>query len=536
MESTKIFHENERTPFWAEQLEMPKFMNLKRDHETEVCIVGAGIAGLTTAYLLLQEGKKVCVLEAFEIGSGQSGKSTAHFTTAIDDRYFIIEKILGAETAKKVARSHRSALRLVQEIVRKEKIDCDLEEVDGYLITSNHLSDSLENELKAVNRAGIEDAYLIENAPLPFHSGPAIRFPKQLQLHPLKYLKGLAEAIQAKGGSIFTHTHVSEVHGGNKANVVTSEGYRVNCDSIVVATNTPINNIFAVHNKQTAFRTYVVGAKIPAGSVTKALYWDLLDSYHYIRIQKIENDLENVMLLVGGEGHRTGQDANPEQNYINLESWVRDRFTMVKEFTHRWSGQIIEPFDGLAYLGHNPMDRENVYIITGDSGNGMTHATIGAMIITDQITLRKNPWEEIYSPSRFTVKAFRDYIKENLDAVSGYSDWMKEQTEEDYDSIPAGEGAVFRRGMKMIAAYKDMNQHIELRSAVCPHLGGIVKWNSSEKSWDCPCHGSRFDCHGKLLDGPANKDLKPIKETISRFQFLKPFLKIKPKRSSEANP
>ena len=527
--------ESEHLPYWSHQVEMPKFMNLNRDFETEVCVVGGGIAGLTTAYLLIQEGKKVCVLEASDQGRGQSGRSTAQFTSAVDNRYFILEKILGLDSTKKIARSHRAAIRLVQEIVRKEKIECDLDVVDGYLITANHLGEALENELRAANRAGIEDAVLVENAPLPFHSGPAIRFPKQLQLHPLKYLKGLAEAIQTKGGAIFTHSHVSEIRGGSDATVITSDGYRVNCKSIVVATHVPINNLFAIHNKQTAFRTYVIGAKVPVGSISKSLFWDMMDPYHYIRTQKLENDPDHVLLLVGGEGHRTGLDENPEENYIHLESWIRDHFPMAKDFNYRWSGQILEPFDGMAYLGHNPLDRKNVYVITGDSGDGMTHTTIGGMIISDQILNRKNPWEEVYSPSRFSVKAIREYLKENLETVSNYSDWMKEQQEEDYDSIPAGQGSVFRRGMKMVAAYKDDNHQVHLRSATCPHLGGVVQWNKSEKSWDCPCHGSRFDAKGKLLEGPANEDLKPIKESF-QFRFLKPFLRIKPTKSKEANP
>jgi glycine/D-amino acid oxidase-like deaminating enzyme/nitrite reductase/ring-hydroxylating ferredoxin subunit len=511
MNQAILSHEGESKSPWMNDFEMHRFMPLHRDIDTEVCIIGGGIAGLTTAYLLIKEGKKVCVLEDHEIGSGQSGKSTAHFTVALDTPYLELEKIHGTDGIKLIAQSHQAAIQVVKEIVFKESFSCDLEMLDGNLFTTGKLMNGIEKELQAMHRAGIDGAYLEEKSPLPFHAGPSLRIPNQVQLHPLKYLKGLAEVIQRRGGKIFTHTHAKQIHGGGKAHVITTDGYKIECKSIVVATNTPINNWFSIHNKQTANRTYAVSALIPSGSVSKALYWDTLEKNHYIRIQTVDQDHD--LLIIGGEGHRTGQDDEPIQNYIKLETWARDHFPFIQSFLQRWSGQVFESIDGIGHLGQNPLDQKNVFIISGDNGNGMTNGTIGAMIITDEIMTRTNPWSDLYNPSRFKLKTIREFIKENLKTASQYADWIKEKDFEELEDIPQCQGTVIRKGMKMIAAYKDENGNIDLHSAICPHLGGIVQWNSSEKSWDCPCHGSRFDAHGAVIEGPANRNLKSIRKS-----------------------
>lgn len=530
MTQVNIPHEGESNPIWAKDFEMIHFMPLHRDVDADVCIIGGGIAGLTTAYLLMKEGKKICLLEDQEIGSGQSGRSSAHFTVALDRSYHELEKIHGSLGIKTIAQSHMAAIQMVKDIVYQESLQCELESVDGLLFSTGKIKDGIEQELQAIHRAGIENAHLETTSLLPFHTDALIRLPNQLQLNPLKYLKGLAEIIQRKGGRIFTHTHAKEIHGGTKARVITGDGYKVSCKAIVIATNTPVNNWISVHHKQSAHRTYMISALIPTGSVPRGLYWDTLESNHYIRIQS--HDQNNDLILIGGEGHRTGQEVDPESNYARLEKWSKEHFPQIQTFQNRWSGQVFESIDGLAYLGHNPFDQNNVYIITGDSGSGMTHATIGAMIITDHLMGRINPWADLYSPSRLKLASIRDLVRENIRTVSQYSDWIKEKKIEELEDIPLGQGAVIRKGIRRIAAYKDENGNVDLHSAVCPHLGGIVNWNAAEKSWDCPCHGSRFDCHGKVMEGPANRNLRPIrKSTILPSPYLK-----KPTTPAEKSP
>ncbi len=506
-------HPGESISVWHHTQSMPKFAKLSENISADVCVVGGGIAGLTTAYLLMKEGKSVCLLEDFELGSGQTGRTTAHLVTALDDRYFELEKLHGQKGASLAGESHKAAIKKLVQIVSEEKIDCELERVNGYLFALGDKRPRLiDREFAAARRCGVE-VELLEKMPLvPFATGPCLRFAEQVVIHPLKYLDGLARCIHQGGGKIFTNTHVSHVKGGEKAYVETKDGFTVNCNSIVVATNTPINDLFAIHTKQAPYRTYVVAFKIPSGSVPKALYWDTLDPYHYIRVESGSRDESSPhdILIVGGEDHKTGQHDNPESRYERLEMWTRKRFPMVSEVLYRWSGQVMEPMDGLAFLGHNPMDRNNVYIITGDSGNGMTHSTIGAMLITDQIMERRNSWEELYNPSRVSFRAAPEFMRENGNVAAQYADWFTPKPKPDFARIKPKEGVVFREGLKMIAAYKDENGEIEYLSAACPHLGGVVQWNKAEKSWDCPCHGSRFDAHGKVIEGPASTDLKPL--------------------------
>jgi glycine/D-amino acid oxidase-like deaminating enzyme/nitrite reductase/ring-hydroxylating ferredoxin subunit len=511
--SSPITVRGESMSLWLDTVQVPKFHPLEETIKADVCIVGGGIAGLTTAYLLMKEGKSVCVLEDFEIGSGQTGRTTAHFSTALGHRYYELEKFHGEKGAFKIAESHCAAIKKVQHIVEREKIDCDFEFVDGYLFSElEENEDDLYEEIKAAHRAGLIKIGFVERAPIDsFYTGLALKFPKQLQLHPLKYLNGLVEKLTEGGVQIFTRTHVSEVKGGDDAFVKTTTGHVVNAKSIVVATNSPINDIFAIHTKQAPYRSYVVGFTIPKDSVPKGMFWDTEDPYHYVRVHSGD---ESDVLIVGGEDHKTGQNKNPEECYERLEKWTRERFKMATEIVYKWSGQVMESMDGIGFLGHNPMDKNNVYVITSDCGNGMTHSTIGAMIITDQIMQRKNDWEELYNPSRIIFRATGNFIKENINVAAQYGNWFTSKEFNEIENIPNGEGAVVRSGLTQIAAFKSLDGRVELKSAVCPHLGCVVAWNSAEKSWDCPCHGSRFSCHGQVLEGPAVKDLAAIEDPV----------------------
>lgn len=498
------------TSLWHQTVTMPHFSTMTEDITVDVCVVGGGIAGLTTAYLLMKEGKKVAILENGELCSGQTGRTTAHFSTALDDRYFNLEKYHEIEGARLAAESHAQAIDLVIDISEQEQIDCDLEIIDGYLFAADdERTNVLRTELKACHRAGLDDVELLERSPLDsFYSGPCLRFPKQMKLHPLKYLKALTQVLVKAGVQIYTHTHVISAQGGEKTEVKSKSGFTVSCNSIVMATNTPINDRVVIHTKQSAYRSYVLGFIIPKGSIKNALYWDTLDPYHYMRIDAVSETVE--MLVVGGADHKTGQTDNAEAHFKTLETWVRNRFPMAQHIVHQWSGQVMEPVDGLAYLGRNPMDEDNVYIITGDSGNGMTHCTIGAMLITDLILGCQNPWSELYSPNRISLRTAPEFIKENANVMAQYSEWLEAKAMPDFDHLEVEEGVVLRHGLKIVAAYKNEVGEIKFISAACPHLGGVVHWNNVEKSWDCPCHGSRFNAYGKVIEGPALTDLEKI--------------------------
>jgi glycine/D-amino acid oxidase-like deaminating enzyme/nitrite reductase/ring-hydroxylating ferredoxin subunit len=488
---------------------------IREDTKADVCVIGAGIAGLTTAYMLAREGKAVVVLDAGPVGGGETGRTTAHLSNALDDRYYEIQRLHGPDGARLAAESHTNAISRIEEIVNDEKIDCGFERLDGYLFTApEDKVDVLDRELEAAHAAGLVDVTRIEGAPLPFNTGPCLRFPRQGQFHPLDYLTALAAAVERDGGKIFTFTQAQKIGGGYPAEIETTNGPVVHADAVVVATNTPVNNVVAIHTKQAAYRTYAIAAQVPKGSVTKALYWDTGDPYHYMRVKSggPEGESPYDLLIVGGEDHKTGQADDTLERYANLERWMRAQFPMTTDVEFRWSGQIMETVDGLAFIGRNPLDKENVYVVTGDSGMGMTHSTIAGMLLTDLIMGRENDWAELYAPSRVPLVAASRFAQENLNVVAQYGDWLTPGAVDNVEEIAPESGGIVRRGLTKIAVYRDEDGAIHERSAVCPHLGCLVDWNTAEKTWDCPCHGSRFDCHGRVINGPAISDLMEVEQ------------------------
>ena len=499
---------------WMRTAEMPDLSHLPDDAVADVCIVGAGIAGLTTAYLAGKAGKAVVVLDGGGIGNRETARTTAHLSNAIDDGYAEIERVHGEDSARLAAESHTEAIRTIERIVRNERIDCGFERVDGYLFCPPDGSlETLDEELEAAHRAGLTDVTRGDRAPFTgFETTRCLRFPQQAQFHPLQYLAGLVRAIQSQGGRLYTDTRVTSIAGGDNApaRIETASGRIVTADWVVVATNTPINDIVTMHTKVAPYRTYAIGARVPRDSVVKALYWDTEDPYHYVRVHPYDADSD--VLIVGGEDHKTGQADDVEARYQRLADWARVRFPAIRQVAFRWSGQVMESIDGLAFIGRNPGDKPNVLIVTGDSGMGLTHGTIAGLVLTDTMMGRKNRWAELYDPARVRVRAAREFAQENLNVAAQYTDWIAGSEPESADRIPPGSGGVIRRGLSKLAVYRDESGALHARSAVCPHLGCLVRWNPGEHSWDCPCHGSRFDPYGKVLGGPAPSDLEETQQ------------------------
>ena len=402
---------------WFGNLEgSTKFEKLNDDITADVAIVGAGISGMTTGYLLSKAGKKVAILDDGSIASGETGRTTAHITNALDDRYYSLEKLHGLSGAKLAAESHSAAINLIYTIIKSEGIDCAFERLDGYLfLDATDNSESLDKELLAVHNAGLSDVKLLEKSPLRHSNmGSCLCFPNQGQFQPLSYISALARVITSKYHSnIYTQTHADVIKfEGENGLIKTSDGFEITALNIVLATNAPIvDKVSKIYDKQQAYRTYVIAANIPKAAIPKALYWDTgnqkskesIKPYHYVRTQKKENDDKYDLLIVGGEDHKTGtikDEKEINRRFERLENWMRNRFPVKGPLVYRWSGQVMEPADGLAFIGRNPGPDKNVYIATGDSGNGITHGTLAGIILSDLILGKNNPWAELYSPDR----------------------------------------------------------------------------------------------------------------------------------------
>jgi glycine/D-amino acid oxidase-like deaminating enzyme/nitrite reductase/ring-hydroxylating ferredoxin subunit len=484
---------------------------LEEHTEADVVVVGGGIAGLSVAYELSLNHRKVVVLEAGTIGGGMTGRTTAHLSNALDDGWSELMKLRGPEDAHRAADSHTRAIQRIEEIIRHEGIDCEFERVDGYLfLAQGDDPQILDRELEAARRLGILGVEKVARAPLPGNqSRPALRFPRQGRFHPLKYLAGLTRTILREGGRLYSGSHVAKFHGGKDAYVETDAGWRVRARAIVVATNSPTNDRVVTHTKQAPYRTFAVAAQVTKGSVVDALYWDTQDPYHYVRLAP-QPDARHDLLIVGGEDHKTGQADDGVARLQRLEHWAREHFPAIESFTYRWSGQVMETVDYLGFIGRNGMDAQNVYIATGDSGMGMTHGVIAGMLISDLILGLENPWAKLYDPGRVTLAAIGKYAKENMNVAAQYADLVTAGDIKTVDDLAPGVGAVIRRGLRKVAVFRDKAARVHELSAICPHMGCVVHWNSLETCWDCPCHGSQFAVDGSVINGPSLNPLTNI--------------------------
>ncbi len=489
---------------WIDTSSAKTYPRLEGDIEVDVAIIGGGITGITAADLLKRSGKRVAVIDFSRVGCGETGHTTAHLTEVLDTSYQDLISNFGIDGGRLACQSSRKAIQRMEVNVQRLKIDCDFRRVPAWVFseTSDEI-DWLHSEAEAALSLSVPNT-LCDSAPSPFPVKKALRFDHQAQFHPLKYLRAIAETIPGDGSHIFEHTRAIDFQDGEPCKVTTERG-TITCKSIFIAANVPISNRLFLHTKIAAYRTYAIAFKAPeAKMIAGNLMWDTLDPYHYIRTAHINGE---EYIIVGGEDHKTGHDVHTDTHFQNLIDWCGTRFDFI-QVPYRWSGQIINPVDGLPYIGRNSMC-DNIYVATGYSGNGMTFGTLAGMLVSDLILGQQNPWTELYAATRVKPMASaKQFLSENIDFPTHLiSDRLSASQEPDLEHIRENEGALVRVGAKKIAAYRDTEGQMHMMSPVCPHMGCYVNWNNSEKSWDCPCHGSRFSPVGKLLNGPAVTDL-----------------------------
>lgn len=485
---------------------------LQKHEQCDTVIIGSGIAGLSCAYELSSIGHSVIVIDRGEIGKGMTARTTAHLAPICDDTLSELISKRGEETARQFQESQAAGVDRIEEIVHEHGIACDFRRLDGFLFPALNMErkEAREQLDKEYDAAGKAKAAVERAQGLPFkyfESAPALRYPRQATFHPLKYLSALADLVIQKGGRIFSHSPavaVDETEGGVK--VTTESGLTIRAARAIVAANSPFNNRVALHSKMAPYRTYAMAFTVPRDTLPDALYWDLADPYHYVRLNPGPGTVD--YLVVGGADHKSGEADDGAARFEAIEAWMRSLLPTLGNEVHRWSGQVLDTIDYCGFIGVNPGNR-NVYVVTGDSGQGMTHGAMSSLLLKDLIETGASRWKDVYEPSRKTLTGTINYLKENATAIKNFSEYATPGELDSLDELKTGEGGLYRDGLRKVAAYRDENGKLHLHSASCTHLGCLVHWNSTELCWDCACHGSQFAATGEVLNGPALKPLAP---------------------------
>jgi glycine/D-amino acid oxidase-like deaminating enzyme/nitrite reductase/ring-hydroxylating ferredoxin subunit len=480
------------------------YSQLPENLTVDVAVLGGGITGLATAYFLKQAGASVAVIEAGRIVKSVTGNTTAKITSLHSLIYDHLISQFGEEQARLYADAQETAKEKIASLVNELNIDCDFRRTSAYTYTLlDEEVRQIEDEVKAAAALGLPVSF-VQSTELPFAVKGAVRFDNQAQFHPRKYLLALAERITGGGSYIFEETRAFDIEEGEPCTVKTSRGV-VSAKAVVLATHFPYQDPNIYFAAMHPMRSYVLGCRLN-GAVPQGMYVSVGTPHHSIRNNPYDG---GEIVMLGGEHHKTGQGGDMSDHYRRLEEWARANFD-VQSVEFRWSTQDNNTVDKVPYIGRLSAGSKHLYVATGFGGWGMTNSHIAAQLLTDLILGRKNDWEKVFDPSRFKpVTSARDFVSENLNVAKEFmGDRISTPELDDLEKIATGSGEVVEWKGERVALYKDEEGKVFACSATCTHMGCIVHWNSAEKSWDCPCHGSRFNFDGKVIQGPANKDLE----------------------------
>jgi hypothetical protein len=476
------------------------------DKRYDVAIVGGGITGITTGLLLQRRGKSCVVFDSYNLCFGTTGGTTAHLNTILDTPYPKMIKDFGKEKSVLVARAVRESLDLVRDHVAKYKIDCGFQEAPGYVFSQNEEETrELERIYDACLQLGV-DVQFIDSLPVGISFDKILMAKGQAKFNPVAYVYGLARAFEQAGGVIRQNCRVNNVTGNGDLFLETAQG-TFQSGALIYATHIP-PGVNILHLRCIPYRSYAMSVRLRSADYPEGLIYDMKDPYHYYRTQNVDG---LNYLIAGGNDHKTAYEKNTENCLIELEEHIRENFD-VEQVIHRWSSQFYESVDGLPYIGHLPGHPDNVLVATGYGGNGMTYSHVAARVLTDTIMQVQCPYEEVFRPARIKpVAGFSEFVSHNADVVRQFASKLLGPDElEELDSLSPGEGKVVRFNDEKIALCKDRKGALHAIHSVCKHLGCTVAWNNAEQSWDCPCHGARYSVDGKVLNGPADKDLEMI--------------------------
>jgi glycine/D-amino acid oxidase-like deaminating enzyme/nitrite reductase/ring-hydroxylating ferredoxin subunit len=486
---------------------------LAEDQNRDAVVIGGGIAGLSIAFELAEAGKSVVLVDRGPLGGGMTGRTTAHLAPPCDDLLSELIELRGEELARLHHRSHCAAVDRIEEIVKRHVIDCDFRRVDGHLFPAvgtpeKEAKEQIDKECDAATKLGVQ-VERTRGVPLQgLGDVPVLRYARQATFHPLRYLESLATLAGERGVGLHAHSPVAGIEEKDGKVVVTLEnGARIQAKDAIVATNSPINDLLAIHSKTAPYRTYAMAFELPQGSLPDALYWDMEDPYHYVRLQPAPEG-SGLWLIAGGEDHKSGEADDGTERFAKIEAWLRPLVPSMGAEVARWSGQVLETIDRCGFIGLNPGNK-HVWITTGDSGQGMTQGALAGILLRQLVTGEPTPWAEVYDTTRKPLGGAANYLKENMTAVKNFTEYLTGGELESAEELKPGQGGILRSGLKKIAVARAEDGTLHRVSASCTHLGCIVHWNGTEQCWDCPCHGSQFAPDGSVLNGPALTPLRP---------------------------
>jgi glycine/D-amino acid oxidase-like deaminating enzyme/nitrite reductase/ring-hydroxylating ferredoxin subunit len=496
-------------PFWIDSAPIRRFPRLQRNINVDVVIIGAGVTGVTTAYLMKKEGFTVALIERERVASIDTGHTTAHLTYITDVQLHELAHNFGSDHAQAAWDAGAAAIDEIERIVHDEEIDCEFTRVPAYVhvcvdgFSKKEIS-SLKKEARLAAKLGFDAAYLDS---IPYFGLPGVRFPNQAKFHPRKYLRSLVAKIPGNGSHVFEKSAAKEFD--RKKRRLKINRYWIGFDRVVIATNNPLVGLASItsatllQTKLSLYTSYALGARVPPETVPEALFWDTREPYDYLRVDRCRGF---DYVVYGGEDHKTGQKRKTQRAYARLLARLK-KITPEARLDHRWSGQIISTPDGLPYIGENT---ENQFVGTGYCGNGITFGTISAMMARDWAAGQKNPWTQLFAVDRKKLKGTAwNYIRENKDyPYYMIKDRIARPEADSARELKRGEGMVVGSRGRKVAAFRDHKGELHRLSPVCPHLGCHVRWNPAESTWDCPCHGSRFKATGEVISGPAEEALR----------------------------
>ncbi|MDQ3935183.1 MAG: FAD-dependent oxidoreductase [Actinomycetota bacterium] len=498
--------EGQNTSLWIATGGETDYAALDREIHVDVAVLGGGMAGLMAGLLLKRDGARVAVLEAGRVGAGVTAYTTAKVTSLHGIQYTPVTSTFGEQDARAYAQANEAGLERIAALVEELGIDCDWRRKPAYTYAEDESGLSeVQDEVQAAVKAGLKASFTTETD-LPWEVAGAVRVEDQAEFHPRRFLLAIAEQIPGDGSHVFESTRAVGVKQGEPMRVETEGGQPVVADHVVVATHFPFLDRGGYFARQHAERSYALGLYVN-GHAPQGMYLSTESPSHTVRSHPTDR---GEMVIAGGESHKVGQSGEDTSDRVaRLEAWAREKFD-VTEIAYRWSTQDNMPVDGVPYIGQLMPGSKNLWVATGFKKWGLTNGAAAAEILTDLIAGRENPWAALFDPGRFKAAGVQEFLKENVnvgwrfvrDRVGGADFGSVEE-------IPPGQGGLVRDGAGKIAAYRDEDGVLHTVSSTCTHLGCTVKWNSAERSWDCPCHGSRFHYDGTVLQGPAVEGLSP---------------------------